>query len=360
MAKRISLTEVARRTGVSLATVSLALRGAGRMAPKTRERIRKAAAEMGYVPNPLLAALASKHFGAEGRPGVPLAYIHSPEPLEWSEITAQVLFKHLREHAQRLGYFLEQFKVGDFQDGRHATQVLFSRGVQGLIVSAEFKPEMLPGMDWTRFFVVGLGERLVEKPNVRREPFYRTAVDHFGSVVSAWNETWSRGYRKIGFVLYELDPNWMDDQLRWAAAQICLQRVSHRTRIPPFLLSNVAGRWPINVRNLRDWVDHHRPDAIIGFNAYVHTLLDYVGFRVPRDVGFASLHKGTGIELMKKDTDAGMREMRLESHLASVELLDQQIRRHQYVSDNRPRTVMIHSEWIDGESLPEKIPNAVS
>ena len=323
------------------------------MTPATREKIRKAAAAMGYSPNPLLAALASKRFGSEGRPGIPLAYIHSPEPDEAQEITSQVLFGHVQEHARKLGYFLEQFKVGDFRDGKHATQVLFSRGVQGIIVSISFKPEMLPGMDWPRFSVVGHGDRLLEKPHVEHEPFYRTAVDHFGSLVRTWNKTWERGYRRIGFTFFALSPDLMDDQLRWAAAQLCLQRVPSGSRIAPLFLSPDANMHQ-NIRDLQEWVHRERPDAVVGFNAYVRILLEDGGYLVPQDLAFASLHKGTGLELLETDRDSGMREMRRECFLATVELLDQQIRHHQYGSSHQLRTVVIHPEWLDGDTLPEK------
>ena len=52
------MKDVAERLGVSRTAVSYALSGTGRLDPQTRERIRQAAAEMGYRPN--LAAVACK------------------------------------------------------------------------------------------------------------------------------------------------------------------------------------------------------------------------------------------------------------------------------------------------------------
>jgi DNA-binding LacI/PurR family transcriptional regulator len=46
-----SITDIARETGVSAATVSLALRDKGRMSEETRERVKASAAALGYVPN---------------------------------------------------------------------------------------------------------------------------------------------------------------------------------------------------------------------------------------------------------------------------------------------------------------------
>ena len=48
----MKLEDVARRAGVSKATVSLALNGSDRINAQTRARIERLAMEMGYRPNP--------------------------------------------------------------------------------------------------------------------------------------------------------------------------------------------------------------------------------------------------------------------------------------------------------------------
>ena len=46
-----TITDIARRLGVSNATVSKALNGAPDISPETADKVRKAAAEMEYLPN---------------------------------------------------------------------------------------------------------------------------------------------------------------------------------------------------------------------------------------------------------------------------------------------------------------------
>jgi LacI family transcriptional regulator, repressor for deo operon, udp, cdd, tsx, nupC, and nupG len=53
-----SIHDVARRTGVSTATVSRALRGLPNVSPRTRELVQAAAAELGYVPSPSASGLS--------------------------------------------------------------------------------------------------------------------------------------------------------------------------------------------------------------------------------------------------------------------------------------------------------------
>jgi LacI family gluconate utilization system Gnt-I transcriptional repressor len=56
---RHTLQDVAERAGVSPMTASRALRGVGRVDPALAERVREAAAELQYVPDPAARALAS-------------------------------------------------------------------------------------------------------------------------------------------------------------------------------------------------------------------------------------------------------------------------------------------------------------
>lgn len=60
------ITDVARAAGVSTATVSRALRGLPNVSPATRERVRTAAVELGYVPSSTAAGLATGRTMAMG------------------------------------------------------------------------------------------------------------------------------------------------------------------------------------------------------------------------------------------------------------------------------------------------------
>lgn len=63
MAKLVTMGDVAQHLGVSKMTVSCGLRGTGRVAPETRERIIDACRELGYRPNAAARAMAQGRFG---------------------------------------------------------------------------------------------------------------------------------------------------------------------------------------------------------------------------------------------------------------------------------------------------------
>src|ERR1043165_8524132 len=58
--KPATLPPLARSLGLSRATVSSALRGTGRVAEETKQRVREAARAAGYRHNPLAATLMSE------------------------------------------------------------------------------------------------------------------------------------------------------------------------------------------------------------------------------------------------------------------------------------------------------------
>ena len=58
-----TIADVARAAGVSVATVSRALRGLDKVHPETRERVVQAAAQLDYIASPEANAQATAYFG---------------------------------------------------------------------------------------------------------------------------------------------------------------------------------------------------------------------------------------------------------------------------------------------------------
>lgn len=64
--KKITITDVAKYAGVSVATVSLAISGKGRISPTTSDRVNQAIEQLGYVRNRQAAQLRGGESGVIG------------------------------------------------------------------------------------------------------------------------------------------------------------------------------------------------------------------------------------------------------------------------------------------------------
>ena len=73
--KRVRISDVAEKAGVSTATVSYALSNSGRVSRETRERVLKIAKEMGFIRDDVAAQLRT---GRSSRIGVILNTVVNP------------------------------------------------------------------------------------------------------------------------------------------------------------------------------------------------------------------------------------------------------------------------------------------
>lgn len=126
-ALRVTISDVASAAGVSRATATRALKGEGRFAEETRERILEVAERLGYVPNTMAAELAA---GRTGTVGLMLRDASNP--------AYGLLFSRLQDEAHRSGLDLVTVTIGADEQGAKqigALHRLLGMRVAGLIVA---------------------------------------------------------------------------------------------------------------------------------------------------------------------------------------------------------------------------------
>ncbi|MCI1019663.1 LacI family DNA-binding transcriptional regulator [Microbacterium sp. C5A9] len=126
-ALRVTISDVAAAAGVSRATATRALKGEGRFAPETQERILAEAERLGYVRNTMAAELAA---GRTGTVGLMLRDASNP--------AYGLLFSRLQDEAHRRGLDLVTVTIGADEQGAeqvNALHRLLGMRVAGLIVA---------------------------------------------------------------------------------------------------------------------------------------------------------------------------------------------------------------------------------
>jgi LacI family transcriptional regulator, repressor for deo operon, udp, cdd, tsx, nupC, and nupG len=178
-----SIEDVARRAGVSIATVSRALRGLPDVASATRDRVFAAATELNYVASPFAARLAS---GRTTTVGLVVPFVN-----RWffAEVIATV------ETALRHGGFdLLLYNLGDKEGRSRFFDVMpMRKRVDGVLIASLV-------LDDDEFCALAELNRPVGLLGIQREGLLSASIDDVGSARTAVEHLLELGHRRIGLI----------------------------------------------------------------------------------------------------------------------------------------------------------------
>ncbi len=282
MNTHVSIRDIAARAGVHPSTVSLCLNDNPKAAQKTRDRVRRAAEELGYRPHPYLSALMrNRRQGAHPGPSPTLALITAfPTRQGWKQRFPRLAatLRHARNQAEIRGFrIVEEWCPIDRSAPSELGERLLQKGIHGAILTPLPRPEDGFDWQWERFAVVGIGTTL-------REPrMHLVRSNHFRTMTVAMDECRRLGYRRIGLALdREVD---LRIDHRWLAAFLVKQQEFGLPNPPEPL---IVDEWS-ETAFLR-WCREQRPDVVLVDDAGPPTAwLKAAGFRIPGDIGVASL-----------------------------------------------------------------------
>lgn len=194
--------DIARAAGVSRPAVSLALRNHPGIPPETRDRIRKLAETMGYVPDPMLSVLASYRWPASSaqRSVVSIGLIELRHPREADlEGYPGVVRRGVLNRAMSLGYAVTVFNLPEYDGNlKHLLHVMRSRGITGIVLLPIGRPVSLdPTVGWDSFSVVSA------TTSVLAPRFHRVVPNQLYNMKRLVEKLQRAGYRRIGAIFGE-------------------------------------------------------------------------------------------------------------------------------------------------------------
>lgn len=353
--KQITMQTVADRAGVSLMTVSRALKNNPRISAATRTRIQKIATDLGYRPNPLVSALMTQLRGAREHKVWPvLAFLAAhPDAVYTSGHTYNAqIHAGAAERAARLGYKLERFSLTEPGMTWHRMRgMLRARGISGVILPP--LPDPIPAIDfdWEHFACATIGY------SYTTPALHRVANDQFNTIRTAVHRLTKLGYERIGLAIRHEDDRRVDN--KWAGGFLSFHPyLPSRRKLPVFLWHYEPSpsrelspegfeSWEGRVERpagFSSWIERHRPDAILALQPLVvHGWLSSLGLRVPRDVALVSLNLQPN-----QPNFSGIDQNNSLVGAAAVELVVEQIHHNEHGVPHRAKTVMISGDWVDG------------
>jgi DNA-binding LacI/PurR family transcriptional regulator len=344
--KPITLRDIARKVGVSHVTVSLALRNHPRISAERRQEILRVVKEMNYVPDPLFGKLAAY------RHKLPIEKVHSsiawinhweqPESLLSRYKVFQEYWKGATAAAAERGYRLEEFRWSADLPARRFEQILFTRGIRGVLIPPHLVSPDWGNFNWNKFSIVRFGTS-VPSPDSNV-----VTSDQYRATVMAVTKIHDYGYRRIGLVVGDL----LDQRLGgvyqsgfgWAQ-----NRLNLTAKLPPLVIETdekSPSQEPA-LRDLKLWLRKFRPDAVFTAGMRVPWLIQELGYRISRDIAVA----GSSIDV---PVTAGVDQHSEAIGRIAVEMLLKQINFNECGVPATPSRNLVESFWRDGNSLPKR------
>lgn len=346
--------QIAQEAGVSLATVSFALRNRPNVSEETKKRIREIAMRLGYVPNPVFASMMSKQ----------------------RRRTLQKKSSASRQMRAILGCFMTHKAVNQMRQGYHSTDKEFTAGMEAACVEegfvyerflwddfgesprrlfASLRTRKVPGMvflggnvpkwaapeaGWERYAFAALAN-----PSDYLKTHYSSA-DHYNNAWLVMTRLTERGYKRIGFVMHRsawaVRSNFkaLSAYTGWFS-QGGFEFGTGKKRMPP---PYFVKEW--NRDDFLRWLDRYKPDALVLAENEPLEFLREAGWRMPEDIGVAHLDLDTGWRHL-----AGIRQNNFEAGQAAAHLVIDQINRSAFGVPEHARAVLITGDWFAGPSI---------
>lgn len=331
MANRVSASQIAQRSGVSVPAVYLALGGRGRLGKATRQRILSVAGELRYRPNAAARAVRAGRFG-----GIALLGGFDGNA---SAISHRIVTAVERETARRnLQLSFALMRDEELTSRERVPKILRELAVDGLLINyiADVPPVMEHLIDESGLPAVWVNRKM------EHDCIY--ADDEAGARAGTQRLV-ALGHRRIAFLRIGQSHHYSQTDRR-AGYEQAMQEAGLGPRV---LMSDEFATKAERSAWLRSWLTlPDRPTAVIAYERTEGTALLWeamrLGLSVPEDLSIVCIGEG-------RDTGLGvdLSMMRLPQYQIgreAVALVEEKIGRPR--RRLAPRVVAL--EWVEGET----------
>jgi len=185
MARRPTLRDIAELAGVSEMTASRVLRGKGEASEGTSQRVREAAATVGYVPNRIAGSLSSRSVNLVG------VVVPSISSFVFAEVLTGIS-QVLKSTALQPVFGISDY---DLDTEEKVIREMLSWQPKGLVVAG------LEHTDAARKMMANAGIPIVEIMDLDGEPVdMNVGLSHFRAGYETGKQILKRGYKNLGFI----------------------------------------------------------------------------------------------------------------------------------------------------------------
>ena len=338
----VTLSDIAEQVGLSLATVSYALRQHAKISAATRARVATAARKLGYRPNPRVASLMAHIRGAQSRAHqerIAFIWVHTSRAQARENVFLKNVFAGARERANQMGFILEEFWTNDVgMTDQRLEHILRARGIVGVVLSPVTSAEtaITLGGDWRHFSAAVIG-------NVTWTPeLHHAGHHHFLAMRMALLELAKLGCKRPAALIEST----VHERNKHAYLASFLAHHPHAAEARRLVRVVARG----SSSNLHAWLRAIRADALI----VSHTdLLDLPGVaRAARELGIPRVTLYWGKETPRTIGGIDQCQDRVAGH--AIDLVAAQLNANETGVPDLPRMMLFPGKWV-APRLPRRV-----
>jgi len=321
----------------------MALRNSPRISQSVREKIARLAENLGYQRDPIVSSLMNQlRTTRKVRSVEKIAYLTFWNTADgWQSNTNEFgYFQGVSQRAGHLGYEVEAFWAKQpGMSGARLSRILYTRGIRGVILAPLPRGVGHVSLDWKHFAAAALSLTVL-KPDL-----HRASHDYHDGMNLALHSLKKLGYKRPGFANMAI----FDQRTKhgWLSGFLTYQyNLPLAQRIPPYLVPGVDRDTAWDRERFSRWLDKWKPDSIVSNTEQPLHLCQELGYKAPKIIGFASLHK-----LHESDPWAGIDRQSGNIGAAGVDLVVAQLQNNEFGLPQCPKTVLINSLWCDGPTV---------
>ncbi|RRK01485.1 LacI family transcriptional regulator [Opitutaceae bacterium TAV4] len=345
---RVTMRQIALKAGVSHSTVSLSLNGSPAITTATRERITALAREMGYEPDPMLAALNVYRQQKKGSGyRATFAWLNNfrNRGILRSNPDFDLYWQGACEQARQAGYNMEELWLQEpGMTINRLNRILKSRQIQGLLVPPLPQAHNLEPLPWENYSVVAFGYS-------HTPVFHLVTNAQFRCARLAVQRLHAMGHRNIGMFSWPDFEERTDYNYSGGYTSECTRlgirpRICHVDDTPNEeggLNKTLLRRW---AQQVRDWLGKNKLHAMIMPDPTITIGLEETGLRLCDEMAVAVVSY-----YQKHPRFGGVDQNARGIGAAAVNQLIGMIQRNEKGYPEYPLRIHVEGFWVDGPSL---------
>lgn len=346
MHRRVTQKTIAAKLGLHPSTVCLALKASPLIPEATRASVNATAKELGYVRDPVLAALSAyaRRGRTHGFHGTLAWLVSTADGENWRERPEYVAYHAgAKVRAKELGYVLDIFDLHNHEGAPDRLLRLFQRrNIRGVLVCPQPKGDTVIKLDFTTLSAVTFGYTVIS-PRL-----HAVTANHYAAIREIFARLRAAGHRRIGCAI----PEQHDARLQFAyrAGYLVESRAAlARHRVNPFTYSM---READSCERFRDWLRAEKPDAVVTVHYHAPEFLRQMRKELPRSLGVALTSIVEGVKDFSgiDEDSSGIGRVAAEMLVAMVERGEAGVPIH-------PQRMLYSGSWHQGVNATSVFPD---